>query len=301
MGALVEALGMIHRSILLAVGLWLVALPLAAQGEGDGAREKFMRGQRAYQQGDYDQAIAEWQAAYELDARPLILYNLSQAYERNGKLPEAVQALEQYLEQADPDDPNMDVGRARVSTLRERLAKTSIRVVDAPEGASIFVDGKPWGRTPRPDPIPVEPGSHVVVVRLAGHQDFRATVGVPAGQSVEVAPEMEVGAAGKRSIAPYIVGGAGAAMVLVAAITGGIALSKAKGADTADSDAADSARSMARVADVLGIMGGAAIGAGIVWWILDRRKHRTGKEEAAVSVTPVFSPGGAGASATVRF
>jgi hypothetical protein len=301
MSALAEALGMIHRSIWLAVGLWLVALPLAAQAEGDGAREKFMRGQRAYQQGDYDQAIAEWQAAYELDPRPLILYNLSQAYERYGKLPEAVQALEQYLEQADPDDPNMDVARARVSTLRERLAKTSIRVVDAPEGASIFVDGKPWGRTPRPDPIPVEPGSHVVVVRLAGHQDFRATVGVPAGQSVEVAPEMEVGGAGKRSIAPYIVGGAGAALVLVAGITGGIALSKAKGADTADSDAADSARSMARVADVLGIVGGAAIGAGIVWWILDRRKNRTGKEEAAVSITPVFSPGGAGASATVRF
>jgi hypothetical protein len=289
-------------------GLWLVALPLAAQaGDGDGAREKFLRGQRAYQQGDYDQAIAEWRGAYELDARPLILYNLSQAHERAGNLPEAVEALDRYVDTADSSDPNHDVARARLSTLRERLARTSIQVVDAPEGAQILVDGKAWGRAPRPDPIPVDPGSHVVVVRLEGHRDFRATVGVPAGKSVEVRPEMEAGAAGPADaktgpgIGPYILGGAGAALVIGAAITGGLALSKAKGSDTSDGSDADSARTLGRTADVLGIVGGAAIAGGIIWWILARRKGRDTEPESKVSVTPVFSPGGAGAGATVRF
>jgi hypothetical protein len=177
-------------------GLWLVALPLAAQaGDGDGAREKFLRGQRAYQQGTTTRPSPSG-GGVRLDARPLILYNLSQAHERAGNLPEAVEALDRYVDTADSSDPNHDVARARLSTLRERLARTSIQVVDAPEGAQILVDGKAWGRAPRPDPIPVDPGSHVVVVRLEGHRDFRATVGVPAGKSVEVRPEMEAGAAG---------------------------------------------------------------------------------------------------------
>jgi hypothetical protein len=294
------------------LGLWLVAAPLAAQdasGEGEavdaeGAREKFMQGQRAYQQGDYERAIEAWRGAYELDARPLILYNLSQAYERYGKLPEAVEALERYVATADSADPNQDVARARLSTLRERLAKTSIQIVDAPDGAQISVDGKAWGRTPRPDPIPVDPGSHRVVLKLDGHQDYRATVGVPAGQKVEVRPEMEPTgpAAHKGSIAPYIIGGTGVALVLGAAVTGGLALSKAKGADTRDGSDADSARTLGRTADVLGVLGGAAIGAAIIWWIIQRRKGRSAEQEpAAVSVTPVFSPGGAGAGATVRF
>jgi hypothetical protein len=89
--------------------------------------------------------------------------------------------------------------------------------------------------------------------------------------------------------------------VIGAAITGGLALSKAKGSDTSDGSDADSARTLGRTADVLGIVGGAAIAGGIIWWILARRKGRDTEPESKVSVTPVFSPGGAGAGATVRF
>ena len=48
------------------------------------AREAFRRGQAAYSAGNYDQAVREWQGAYKVDPRPLIQFNLSQAYERMG-------------------------------------------------------------------------------------------------------------------------------------------------------------------------------------------------------------------------
>jgi len=139
--------------------------PSAASVE---AHERFTRGHTAYQQGDYDLAIQEWRAAYELDARPLILYNLSQAYERAGMIAEAVDVLQRYIETAPGDDPNLDTARARLASLRTRLQRTAVRIVNAPEGAEIFVDEQAWGRTPRPDPIPVSPGNHRVVLRLEG-------------------------------------------------------------------------------------------------------------------------------------
>jgi len=52
------------------------------------ARSLFRAGQELYRRGDYETAIAHWSAAYELDPRPLLQFNLSQAYGRMGKLVE---------------------------------------------------------------------------------------------------------------------------------------------------------------------------------------------------------------------
>lgn len=284
----------------------------AEAGDAAGAREKFMKGQQAYQQGDYDVAIEAWKSAYDIDPRPLILYNLSQAYERYGMLPEAADALEKYLAEANAQDPNRDVARARLSALKERLGKTGILIKDAPEGAEIFVDGESRGRAPRTEPIPVSPGNHTVVLKLEGYQDFRGSVGVPAGQRIEVSAEMQAAVpmaeAGveerKAGAGPYILAGVGAALVIGAGITGGLALGKAKDAESSDGDDADSAESMALVADIMGGVGGAAIAGGVIWWFVSGGFGDGGdaeEEEEAVSFAPTFGPGGAGASATVRF
>ena len=122
----------------LCLALMLVSAVASAQA-GD-ARTLFQRGQTAYAQGDYDSAIEQWSRAYELDPRPLLQFNLSQAHERLGQLPEAITALERYLDSADPNDEHQADARARLSALRERLGRTSIRVVGGPEGATITID-----------------------------------------------------------------------------------------------------------------------------------------------------------------
>lgn len=157
----------------------------------DAARDHFKRGEAAYEKGNYTLAISEWQAAYATDARPRFQYNIYQALERLGQLPEAAEALQRYLSTADPDDPYYSDATARAAALQQRLQATGIRLVGGVEGGSINVSGHDWGRLPRPDRIPVQPGNHRIVITLTGYKDFVANVIVPAAQVVDVPIQLE--------------------------------------------------------------------------------------------------------------
>jgi hypothetical protein len=168
------------------------------------ARDHFRRGQAAYQQGNYDLAITEWLSGYQLEQRPEFQYNLAQAYERLGRLQDAVNSLQAFVGSADPDDASYSDATARLASLQQRLALTGVRVLGGQDGAAIFVDGRDWGRLPRPDKISVSPGSHQIVVRLAGFKDFVSSVVIPAGQVIDLEIAMEPGTA--DSIAPATLG-----------------------------------------------------------------------------------------------
>jgi len=163
----------------------------AAGTSADVARDHFRRGEAAYQKGNYPLAIEEWQTAYSADPRPRIQYNIYQAHERLGQLGQAAEALQRYLSSADPDDPYYADATARMASLQQRLQATGIRLVGGVEGATINVSGHNWGRLPRPDRIPVQPGNHRVVVTLEGYRDFTSNVIVPAGQVVDVPIQLE--------------------------------------------------------------------------------------------------------------
>lgn len=158
------------------------------------AREAFRRGEAAYSAGNYEVAIREWKSAFQTDPRPRIQFNLSQAYERMGQLENAIHALETFLDSGDPDDPTYSDANARLVALRQRLESTGVVVKGGAEGGLILVDDKDWGRTPRPDKITVAPGSHVILVRWPDGSEFRTSIFVPAGQSVEVSVPAEGGA-----------------------------------------------------------------------------------------------------------
>lgn len=168
----------------------LLASAAGASAQTDVAQERFRRGEAAYQTGNYTLAVSEWQAAYAADPRPRIQYNIFQAYERLGKLPEAAESLQLYLQSADPDDPSYADAQARMGSLQQRLQATGIRVLGGVEGAAISIDAQAWGRLPRPDRIPVNPGSHRVLIEHAGYASFVSNVVVPAGQVVDVVVEM---------------------------------------------------------------------------------------------------------------
>jgi len=289
------------------VSLWVALAPMAlaeaqeaeAANETNDARELFFRGQAAYERGDYEESVEAWEAGYALDPKPLLQYNLGQAYERLGELAKAVSAFELYLENADPDDPNQQRARAQLAAIRERLGRTSVVVRGGPEGATILIDGEDHGRTPRPDPIAVEPGNHRVEVVLAGYEPFEAAVTTAAGRSVDVDVQMvEVAEApGETPLVPIILWAAGGAAIITGAILGGIALGKANGADTSDGSDADSARGLALGADIAIGVGVLAAGAGLLVFLLSGDDD----EDEGVALSPSVGPGFAGAFARGSF
>lgn len=66
--------------------------------------EHLRRSVEAFQAKDFLRAVTELRAAYRQDPKPLLLFNIGQAYRRAGRAAEALEAYEQFL-RAEPKSP----------------------------------------------------------------------------------------------------------------------------------------------------------------------------------------------------
>ncbi len=125
---------------------------LAAQeNEGEetrdeAARRLFEAGTHAYEQGDFEGARVQYEQAYDLSARPELLYNIAGCYDRLDQRQSALEYYERFLE-ALPDSSSAPVARSRTEVLRRALAPESeepaepAQVEPAPENAA---HGRNW-------------------------------------------------------------------------------------------------------------------------------------------------------------
>jgi tetratricopeptide (TPR) repeat protein len=120
-----------------------------APSPDDQAKVLFANGQRMYAEGRYEEAILAFREAYDLSQRPLLLYNLANAYERLGDLDRAIDALNRYRVYAQPDE--QDVLLARVQTMERRRDAAKLA---APAPLPV---PQPVAVAPVPDPAPLVP------------------------------------------------------------------------------------------------------------------------------------------------
>jgi tetratricopeptide (TPR) repeat protein len=85
------------------------------------AKRLFGEGRAAYRRGDYELSIEKWQQSYQLSKEPLIFESIAAAYERLGKLGDALLHLEKWSDKA-PRREQKAVG-ARIQSLRRRIEK----------------------------------------------------------------------------------------------------------------------------------------------------------------------------------
>lgn len=110
------------RAGLFVCALALAPLPALAQsGNDEQARALYAEGDRHYNEGRYELAVQAFQRAYELSGRPLLLFNLANAYERLGRYYDALQALRGYAPHAPPNETAQVT--ARISALEQRAAE----------------------------------------------------------------------------------------------------------------------------------------------------------------------------------
>jgi tetratricopeptide (TPR) repeat protein len=77
------------------------------------ARELYLRGDRLYAEGSYDEAIVALKDAYQLSARAPLLYDIANAYERLGQYEEALHYLNQYAPSAPEHQRHIVLKRIR--------------------------------------------------------------------------------------------------------------------------------------------------------------------------------------------
>jgi len=82
------------------------------------ARRLYKKGDRAYAEGRYEDAVAAFEKAYALSGRSLLLFNLGNAYERLQRYQDAADALERYLPDAKPHE--QDALEKRIANLKQR-------------------------------------------------------------------------------------------------------------------------------------------------------------------------------------
>jgi tetratricopeptide (TPR) repeat protein len=105
----------------IAIALVLATAPAHAQPSAkQQAKQHFKHGKALQDDGKYDDAAAEYRAAYDLDRRPEMLFNIAQVYRLGNHKQQAIDYYQQYLA-AQPDGPGGREARQWIAELSRQI------------------------------------------------------------------------------------------------------------------------------------------------------------------------------------
>ena len=235
----------------LVVGASVVAWPGAAvASDAATAREQLKLGYELAQGGHCDQALPHLVESLRLDPKAITLINLADCEEKVGKLSDAMGHWVDARARAQTEGAKAIEEEAthRAAALEPRLPRLTITLAPtAPKDAVVIRDGVVLGAPSLGIPLPLDPGTHTVVVQAKGHVDGGAEVKLGIGEtrrlevdagaeSAATPPGAEGGHEKKNPLSrPLVLAGGGLALagLVVGSITGAIALGAGSSAKTA--------------------------------------------------------------------
>jgi tetratricopeptide (TPR) repeat protein len=146
------------------------------------ARELFVKGDAAYAEGRYEEALAAFQESYELSGRALLLLSITNAYERLGRYAEAAASLEKYLASGKVKD--RDTAQKRLANLKKRVEDQERDVKQEEERRRREEEERrrrEQGGPPPPPPPPPEKTTPILPWALIGGGGVVLTTGVVFG------------------------------------------------------------------------------------------------------------------------
>ena len=173
--------------LLLSSALLVHAAPVLADDDAQ-SRAYFETGAKAYEKGDYQNAIRAFDQAYTLTKRPGLIFSIAQSYKRQYTLDSNPtnlrKALEYYRRFLAEDKSGKRRGEAssaimEIEAIMGRLPveqqgpvaaeapqPTQISITTQVDEAMISIDGSP----PRTlEPVEVKPGKHKVIIQATGY------------------------------------------------------------------------------------------------------------------------------------
>src|SRR5204863_4100840 len=122
------------------------ALARTPTEEAAAAKEHYTKGTKLYDLGKYEEAIKEFEAAYEIKDEPVLLYNIAQAYRLDNKYSEALRFyrsyMRKYTSKNKKDAPNKTEVDAKIADM-ESLLQQQNRIPTAPPGDTISPRHRP--------------------------------------------------------------------------------------------------------------------------------------------------------------
>jgi len=172
-------------------GLSSTAIPAAAQPEQDAA-QLFESALEAMKRGEYDVACPALAESYRLEPLSGALFTLAECEARAGKLASAWRHFSEFIAVVE-GQPASEAGRQarrrteakrRRDELGPKVPRLTVEVRgNLPPGAVIERDGQPLVSAQLDRALMVDPGSHVVVLRLPDGRTSESRVELQIGES----------------------------------------------------------------------------------------------------------------------
>jgi hypothetical protein len=231
------------------VGVAWAGEPTSADKET--ARSLMEQGHKAYDSGNYEEALRPFQSAHDLMHAPTTGLWLARTRDKLGKLIEARDVALEVARSAEKstDPPAFAKARAEAATLAKelapRLATLEITVVGpAADEVQLTIDEEPIERGGVGVPRKINPGNHGIRATAQGYSPANKSVSLSEGATESVTLTLEKNAdgsgpkkpvddpkdAGSNRTLAYVGFGVGGVGLLVGAISGGVALSNASSA-----------------------------------------------------------------------
>ncbi len=248
------------------------------------AREHFQKGSKAFALGAYDEAIAEYSAAYRAKDDPALLYNIAQAHRLATHAADALRFYKMYLSLL-PKAPNRDEVEGKIAEL-QKLVDQQKKTATAMPPDSV----KQPSETSRIEPPPEKPPAPIAV-----------NPAPPAPPAPERAAVVDLHPGRAKKIAGVTVAGVGVAALVVGIALGAVA----KGYEDDivaqyDPRKASDGDTFGTVGPVLIGIGGAAVVAGVVVAVLGFKESRSASARK-LSLLPTIGPSGGAALLRVSF
>ena len=171
--------------LMLAVAM---AAPDLGAGDIEDAREHFEKGKLLVEEGAFAKAVVELKKSYELNALPIVLYNIAVCYDTLQRYALALQYYQVYMKR----EKNLEEEKKievydRIAKLENLIGRLELEVNAS--GAEVLVDGSLMGRTPM-EGLSIETGEHTLTLRKDGYYEYSENFTVVSGETTHMKVSM---------------------------------------------------------------------------------------------------------------
>ena len=164
-------------------------LPLPIAGQADEAQFHFLRGNRAYQEKRFEDALASYYLSNRLVANHNVQFNIARCLDRLGRYDESYRAWSTLLDQALPEK-EQKVAQEAIEQLRPHLALLEIETT--PPGAIIYVGRRDLGALgTTPKNLALRPGLTKILLDREGYRAVELAAMPIQGQQVKLSAVLQ--------------------------------------------------------------------------------------------------------------
>lgn len=190
------------------------AAPLAlSQSLTGGAKSAYESARLVFDDGDYAGALTKFKSAYDASKDSRLLWNMAVCEKELRHYARAATLVTRYLKEGANLLSAEQQRSANDTHTALRAFYSTVTFSGIPDGASIFVDGIAFGRTPLSEPTLLDLGTRKLRVEMPGYAPFETDVEVPGTTVLDVpvvlaletvtgatAPHLSVTSSGERDI-----------------------------------------------------------------------------------------------------